>query len=215
MSRHAFLAALLVVVVGLVSTHPLSRVPLSAAALHYLYVVGVAGIVGWLLVALERERRLARTDGLTGLANRRTFTEAADARIRALRRGGRPFTVLYIDIDGFKAVNDRMGHAAGDLLLRSVAATLSHELRRGDVVARLGGDEFAVLLDGDRDEPVVGRLFGALQSDPRARSWGAGFSIGAVTFRTPPIDVDDMLHRADAAMYLAKQRGDHVVFRVA
>jgi len=182
---------------------------------HFVYVILMAALVVRLRVALDRERALARTDVLTGVPNRRTFMEAADARIRRMGRDGAPCIVLYLDIDGFKAINDHQGHAVGDTVLRAVAQTLAAQVRGCDIVARLGGDEFAVLLEGALAEPVIFRVRAALRALARERGWQVGFSIGAVTFTAPPASAEEMLGRTDAAMYAAKQQGDHIVFRVA
>jgi predicted signal transduction protein with EAL and GGDEF domain len=91
---------------------------------------------------IEHEKELARTDSLTGVANRRYFFELADMEINRARRYKHPFTVVWIDLDNFKTVNDHFGHSTGDALLRSVANTLQKNIRATDIVARLGGDEF-------------------------------------------------------------------------
>lgn len=184
-------------------------------SVHYVFVVLVAALVVYLRVVLDREEALARTDPLTGVPNRRTFIEAAEARIRRMQRDGAPCTVVYLDVDGFKAVNDVHGHAAGDAVLRMVGRTLSTHVRACDTVARLGGDEFAVLLEGDEAAPVITRLRAALREGARVNGWDLGFSIGAVTFRHAPACAESMLRRTDAAMYVAKQRGDEVVYQVA
>ena len=95
---------------------------------------------------------LAQTDALTGLANRRSFIDALRRAFAHAEAGGKPFALLYIDVDHFKEVNDRLGHASGDALLEALAARLKGHCRAGDVVARLGGDEFAILQSKARDE---------------------------------------------------------------
>ena len=96
--------------------------------------------------ALDREAALARTDYLTGAPNARAFFERMQQEIAYLRRNGRPFTVAYIDMDNFKAINDTLGHSGGDLVLRSVVNTISANIRVTDCACRLAGDEFAVLM---------------------------------------------------------------------
>ena len=158
-----------------------------------------------------RLRQQAFHDGLTGLANRALFTDRVE---HALARGGRaaPPTVLFLDLDGFKRVNDSLGHAAGDELLRQVAGRLVATLRGGDTVARLGGDEFAVLLDpvtpeGAADE-VAGRVLAALgvPITVAGREVRVGGSVGIATHR-PGATAGDLLRDADAAMYAAKAGG--------
>lgn len=158
--------------------------------------------------ALERERELSRTDALTGLANRRAFVEALE---RAVARGGRDVTVAYLDVDNFKAVNDRFGHDAGDGLLREVAGGLARAVRDGDVAARLGGDEFAVLFTRTPSEhahTALRRLL-AVAAGAAARLPGTevGMSIGVVHWARLPETVEGVLRRADAAMYRAKREG--------
>src|SRR6185312_6159583 len=104
---------------------------------------------------------LARIDALTGVANGRTFYDLARVELCRFQRTGRPFTVAYLDLDNFKQVNDRLGHPAGDDLLRRVAQVLRDNTRVLDVPARLGGDEFALLLpetDAEDALPVLSKL---------------------------------------------------------
>jgi diguanylate cyclase (GGDEF)-like protein len=157
---------------------------------------------------LERGELLARTDSLTGIANRRAFFEAAALELERARRHGRPLTLAYVDCDGFKDVNDRRGHAEGDALLVAAAATLRSETRVVDAVARLGGDEFGLLLpetDAAEAQALLGRLRAALLASMARRGWAVGFSFGAATFRSPPASIDDMMARADELMYAAKR----------
>jgi diguanylate cyclase (GGDEF)-like protein len=171
-------------------------------------------IVVLLLSALrkgqEHARELARTDSLTGAVNRRWFGELLNLETGRCRRYRRPFSVIYSDIDNFKAVNDQLGHSKGDKLLQTVTATLKHEGRATDIVARLGGDEFGMLL------PETGRI-GAKALSQRLRrrlmeamameAWPVSFSFGVVTCLEAPHSVDDLLHLADQLMYAVKQEG--------
>jgi diguanylate cyclase (GGDEF)-like protein len=163
-------------------------------------------------VAAETERRLreaAHRDQLTGLANRTALAEAGQA-LDATR--GRPLAVGYVDLDGFKPVNDRYGHDTGDAVLREVGARLTAALLPGESVYRLGGDEFVVVCPDH-----VGRL-----TDTAARTRAAvaqrievpddetvhlDCSVGMARGATGTDLVEDLLRRADAAMYLAKRRG--------
>lgn len=130
------------------------------------------------------------------------------------RRTGRPMTVAYIDLDDFKGVNDRLGHPAGDDLLRRIAASLTKSIRRIDVVARLGGDEFTILLP-ETTEPearaVLARAEKSIGATTKADRFPVTASIGAVTFSRPPISVDEVVSRADRTMYKVKQRGKNQV----
>jgi len=107
-------------------------------------VVGL--LIATLRRSLTRERELSRTDPLTALSNSRAFYEEARRLLALCRRQHRPITVAYIDVDNFKAVNDRLGHQAGDELLKGIALQVRASIRPSDLSARLGGDEFAILL---------------------------------------------------------------------
>ena len=162
-------------------------------------------------VTLEHElRRLAGTDALTGLPNRTAFLALLEAR---LEHG--PATVLFIDLDGFKAVNDRDGHAMGDLLLRQAAETMQRELRTQDVAARLGGDEFAVLIHSPllpEARAVADRMIERLSSLPADPAGRTAASIGVASGRQ--VSAEALLGDADLAMYEAKAAGGrrHLVF---
>lgn len=169
-----------------------------------------AGLLAVLQARMEREGRLARTDEVTHIANRRAFEEAADRELERARRQGRPVTLAYLDVDDFKRLNDRHGHAAGDEVLEKVGEALSRGTRRLDTAARLGGDEFGLILP-DTSEAAARALLERLRASVGAASSGrAGpvtLSIGAVTFEAVPGSVSEMVARADAAMYAAKRAG--------
>ena len=159
---------------------------------------------------LTSEQQAARTDPLTSLSNRRAFVEAAWLELERGRRHGRPLSLLYIDCDDFKLVNDRLGHVAGDAVLSAVGATLRQAVRGLDTVARLGGDEFGVLLpEVDRAGAVAlaDRLRVQLRETLSGRGDAVTFSIGVATFLRPPASVDEMILRADELMYQAKRSG--------
>jgi len=172
--------------------------------------LALVGLLGALKIRLEAEQQLARQDPLTRLHNRRSFLELATVELERARRTGRPLTVLYLDLDDFKSVNDLLGHAAGDRLLALVGATLRGETRSIDGVARLGGDEFGLLLvdtDGPAAQALVERLRNALAAKVTEGGFKVGFSMGATTFIAPPRSLDEMLSRADQLMYEAKRSG--------
>jgi diguanylate cyclase (GGDEF)-like protein len=163
-----------------------------------------------LQIRLRREMDSARMDPLTGIANRRQFYELAQLQIARARRHGEAFTVAYVDIDGFKAVNDQLGHASGDRLLSLTGATIQANLRATDVVARMGGDEFAILLthtEKESAEEALPRVSSVLSGLAIDGHWPVSFSIGAVTFLHPPSSVDEMIRTADDLMYEAKKGG--------
>lgn len=161
---------------------------------------------------------LGRRDSLTGLANRRAFEEKLDEAIRRSARaqdrapGTTPLALLYLDLDGFKSMNDSFGHAAGDLVLREVAHRLQATVRASDVVARLGGDEFAVIAENAGTADDIGalceRLLASL-SKPHLLAGEARVSTPSigVALHLAREDGAELRHRADAAMYRAKQAG--------
>ncbi|MCM4079750.1 GGDEF domain-containing protein [Actinoplanes sp. TRM88002] len=158
----------------------------------------------------EQLRDAALHDPLTGLPNRVLLADRMlQAGLRAARQPGHRFAVLLLDLNGFKAVNDSLGHAAGDVLLIEVARRLTGLLRESDTVARLGGDEFVVLLDGlptDGAERLVKDSIAARLTEPYAIDGGrvtVGVSIGVALSRDGS-DPEGLLREADAAMYRAK-----------
>jgi diguanylate cyclase (GGDEF)-like protein len=193
-------------------------VQLWDGAVHFGVFTLSCSLVSRLRQALARERALARTDPITGAANGRTFYERAGHEARRCLRAGRPLTLAYLDVDNFKAVNDRLGHPAGDELLREVVVTIREQMRSHELAARLGGDEFALLLPG-ADPAGAGaaldRLRAALLRRAAARGWPVTFSVGAATFLRPPPDIDELVGVADELMYRAKRGGkDRVVHEV-
>ena len=166
--------------------------------------------------SLEHEREFGHIDFLTGVSNRRSFTELAEMEIHRARRYDHPFTVIYIDLDDFKIVNDRFGHAMGDKLLRSLAQALHKKIRTTDLVARLGGDEFGILLPETGPEVaelIVRRLQDAGVTLMQKKGWPMPFSMGVVTFLEPPASVGEILTTSDTVMYTAKKNGKHGICR--
>jgi diguanylate cyclase (GGDEF)-like protein/PAS domain S-box-containing protein len=156
---------------------------------------------------------LARNDSLTGLPNRRHFDEEFAITVARQRRSKRPIALLYIDIDHFKDINDSLGHAAGDDVLREFAQRLKGSLRATDFVARLGGDEFAVLLE-DIDTPEIAQLVArkvmvAMQRDITTDSSECHVttSIGIAFCRRVACSQDELITIADGALYQAKAAG--------
>lgn len=160
-----------------------------------------------------RWRRLATHDELTQLPRRAVFMEHLDNAIARAERLGDKLAVLFLDLDGFKAVNDQHGHAAGDELLRQVAERLRSTLRKGDITARLGGDEFVVLQQPMNDpaqaEWLAQRLLKAIQSPYRigTAEVSIGVSVGIALYPEHGRDAPSLLEIADQAMYQVKARG--------
>jgi diguanylate cyclase (GGDEF)-like protein/PAS domain S-box-containing protein len=161
----------------------------------------------------ERIRYLATHDGLTGLPNRVMFGEILNLAIHTARRYQRGFAVFFIDLDRFKVINDSLGHEAGDILLREIAARLNHCLRASDVVARLGGDEFVVLLQEVTDKEqaaIVARKILTAAAKPITifeQECRVSASIGISVYPGNGEDEQSLMKNADIAMYLAKEEG--------
>ncbi len=160
--------------------------------------------------SLFHQRTLARTDFLTGLPNNRAFEEAATAELLRSRRYRNEVTVAYFDLDDFKDINDERGHAAGDEVLKVTAAALQASTRDTDLVVRLGGDEFAILFaeTGEAGALTVLKALGLRVRDSLAGlEFPVAFTVGAVTFLSPPATTAQMLKAADELMYEAKAAG--------
>lgn len=184
------------------------------AVVMFLFLFIVSCLLIELRKAKEREKESARIDPTTGLANKRLFFELARLEVKKVNRYRHPVTVVYMDVDDFRNINDNWGRHVGDKLLRTVAETIKNSIRETDIIARIGGDDFVILLPGSGYEPaniVIGRLQKALLSAMEKNEWSATFSIGAATFINPPKSVDDMLQRADHLMYLAKNNGKNQI----
>jgi diguanylate cyclase (GGDEF)-like protein/PAS domain S-box-containing protein len=170
-----------------------------------------AGIA--LLDANSRESvRLALTDPLTGLPNRRLLLEHLGHGIDRCVRDGRPLAVLFIDLDGFKAINDGRGHAAGDGVLKEVARRIEKAIPRGGAAARLGGDEFVVMLE-DVELPQAAAVADEIVRTVRTplrfgrRSFYVGATVGLAMLDDQPVRAEQLLRRADIAMYRGKREG--------
>lgn len=162
--------------------------------------------------AIERERYRAEHDPLTGLANRLLFTDRLTMSLRRATRSQLLVGVVYADLNGFKPVNDTLGHAAGDEVLRVIARRLKEQTRASDTVARLGGDEFAMIVEQLHSraelEKIVQNLKSAIGSpiSLRDRSVSVGVSFGCSVFPQDGSDAAALLHVADAAMYAVKRK---------
>jgi diguanylate cyclase (GGDEF)-like protein/PAS domain S-box-containing protein len=177
------------------------------------YYIGLSSDVTQHKENQEQLERLAYFDTLTGLPNRRLLTDRLHQEIAQTQRGERLLAICYLDLDGFKPVNDNWGHDVGDKLLIETAQRLTACVRAGDTVSRLGGDEFVVLLANlvhyEECEAVVKRLLAALAA-PFAMPEGEASlsaSIGVTLYPLDGVDPDMLLRHADHAMYAAKQAG--------
>lgn len=174
----------------------------------------LAALNARLQAAQRAAEEQALTDALTGLANRRALDTALGRVLDAALRGGKDFALLHLDLDFFKAVNDTLGHAAGDLVLTHVAAVLRGATRKQDTVARVGGDEFVMILPGPVDEATITtiarRIIAELEmpvtfeGEPCRISGSIGATLSTLYERP---DADRMLSDADTALYVSKRRG--------
>jgi diguanylate cyclase (GGDEF)-like protein/PAS domain S-box-containing protein len=162
----------------------------------------------------EREMvRLARTDALTGLANRATFLDRLNLALAAARRGDTPFAVHYVDLDNFKDVNDSLGHHTGDVLLKTVGDRLAGTVRETDLVARFGGDEFSVLQADVTDPSTAGTLAAKLRAvlaEPYTIDGNVlrvTATVGIALFAPEVQNAAEILGQADRALYYAKEEG--------
>lgn len=183
---------------------------LWAQALLGLLAVVAGGLVGYSLSAHQRIRSMALQDHLTGLANRHQFNLRGEDMFALAKRSRRPLSLLNIDIDDFKSINDTYGHAAGDIVLIQVADNLRACCRESDLLARVGGDEFIVLLPDTPMGPPLQALLDRLRTaidivlPGTAAPIGLHVSIGAATCGDSTATLDALMHQADEAMYRAK-----------
>lgn len=165
--------------------------------------------LGRLRERYHKEQSRSRRDFLTGLANRREFFTVAEQERQRMARYERPLSLAYVDLDGFKLVNDSLGHRAGDMVLVKVAQTLRNNVRSTDLVARMGGDEFLVLFPETGPHAALNamqKLRDLLLELSRDNRWPVTYSVGLVTFEAPPETTDEMIAQADRLMYLVKKK---------
>jgi diguanylate cyclase (GGDEF)-like protein len=156
---------------------------------------------------LRANQESARVDYVTGAKSVRYFYELAQIEISRFQRYKHPLTLVYIDLDDFKAVNDRLGHTTGDKVLRAVAESVQRQIRPADIIARLGGDEFALLMPETGEEEArlaIARIHSSLVYEMLKNGWMVTFSVGVVTFNQLPKSVDEMVKLADSVMYSVK-----------
>ena len=188
---------------------------LNSEATDKLVVIATVQDITARRLAEERVRYLAYYDALTGLASRTYLYERINEMIKSARRRGVGFALLFLDLDGFKDVNDTLGHSEGDALLEIVAARLKASLRENDFLARFGGDEFCALLEDASDEFDIGqiaaRCLSSLEADVnlRAHTVLPRASIGIARYPQDGEDLNALLRAADSAMYVAKANGKH------
>jgi diguanylate cyclase (GGDEF)-like protein len=170
---------------------------LLATALHNAFV-------------FQKLQQQSITDGLTGIKTRRFFWEALSSEWKRASRSGRPFSVVLVDLDKFKEVNDSMGHLEGDLVLARVGRLLEQKCRQSNVVARYGGDEFIILMPEtgvEQAQVLAERLRLWLATDPMMSEHGITGSFGVASFPVHGYSAEDLIRQADAGMYISKHAG--------
>ena len=188
--------------------------PMIVFALNTFTRSVIFTVIGRVLIKLWREREYARKDMLTGLANRVELLDRMEIEQGHSERSGRPYTVLFIDIDHFKALNDTHGHQVGDEALKMLASILRTSSRKVDVIARLGGDEFVLLLpdtDEQSCEVMIKRIEAATKQAFEEQFWQVTLSIGKSTKIGKTKDVDWVIRLADENMYEAKKAKKQMV----
>ncbi len=171
-------------------------------------------LMAQVLKDLEMQKSLADTDFLTGALSKRAFYRRVETELLRKKRKQTPLTLVFLDADNFKAVNDTGGHDEGDRLLISCTHTITTALRASDAVGRLGGDEFAVLLPDTPAEPaeqVARKVQGLLDLQMREHRWPVTFSIGVLCCERMPESIAQMVKMADELMYRAKRSGKNAV----
>lgn len=206
-----FLTALFSTALWLYSEHLGNRsyayafIPYCNAVIRFgFFWLTVLMVDGW-----ETEKIAARMDILTKIANRRAFEEFGQMEVRRCKRYGHPFSLIYIDVDNFKTINDRFGHREGDQLLATLADTLMKNFRETDFVARLGGDEFGIVLvetPPENAQIALKRCVERLMTIPRVGSI-VTLSIGLATYPKVSDDFEAIVKTADELMYRAKSKG--------
>jgi diguanylate cyclase (GGDEF)-like protein len=201
-----------------------SQMPTTALAWRIANGAAYVAVVAVAMAGLQRLRRsqtqlaqLVIQDQLTNVLNARAFADRLTEELDRNRRYPRPLALLYMDLDNFKIINDTHGHQTGDAVLRLVADAMRSSVRHSDIVGRLGGDEFAVLMP-ETDAPLadaaakrlVANLRDVFKGTPNVTA-----SLGVVSCTATDASTDDLLRRADQAMYDAKKQGKDRVVQVA
>lgn len=200
------------------------QVPLADGVARWATTIGAMAVAGVMVDFMNRRANTlvaeldanAAHDPLTGIFNRRGLDERLGIEIARARRTGEPLTMLALDLDGLKPLNDRYGHAAGDDALALVAEELATSLRDVDVLARIGGDEFVIVLPGcdqDAGTAIADQLCEKVRGSSRRESWPVTVSVGVATAAPLPLDPVALLAAADSALYRGKALGRDQVAR--
>ncbi len=179
-------------------------------AMHFGVLLAMGLLASFLREKMEREKALSHSDALTGAVNRAFLFRLLQMEVVRLARYKRTFTLIYIDLNNFRAVNERLGSEVADQVLIRVVNCVHSHLRVTDTVARVEGDEFAILLpetSREASEVVTAKINRVLQDAMHEQSWPVTFSISALSCTRPPKSVDDILLKSDDLMHQSKQGG--------
>ncbi|HVS77725.1 MAG TPA: GGDEF domain-containing protein [Steroidobacteraceae bacterium] len=201
--------------------HRLAAKEVEATRLYVVILTLIAVFVGlWALKTKRSQLRfmsLSRLDGLTGISNRLHFIEQAEAALTYARKSGQEVSLMLFDLDYFKSVNDRLGHAAGDFVLKRAASLCNEYLRRSDLFGRFGGEEFSILLPACRLEAAreqaeqLRQAISGIQAEHRGVTMAASASFGIASTAASGYDLARLLAHADSALYRAKRAGRNCV----
>ncbi len=212
----AILSVLVWVAADVANGHVYSNsfIPVWNSLIRVIFFAIITLLLSALKNAIQRESELARIDYLTGAINSRYFYELAQIETDRFQRYRHPFTLIYIDLDNFKTVNDRFGHNTGDEVLRKVVGSIRKNIRKTDTIARLGGDEFVLFFpetDQEAARVALSTIQNHLLDDMKSEDWPITFSIGVLTCKTKAPATDALVKMADDLMYLAKHEGKNAV----
>jgi diguanylate cyclase (GGDEF)-like protein len=212
----SFSGALLWLGVDLALAHPYSHyfIPVWNSFIRLSFFVIITFLLSKLRESLEREKEFASVDNLTGAYNPRFFYELVQMEINHFKRYIEPFSLVYIDLDNFKSVNDQFGHPAGDQALKKVVICCRKYLRKTDVIARLGGDEFALLLPDTNEKSsriLLSKLQTELLEEMDQSNWSITFSMGVLICYAVPDTPKELVSIADELMYSVKHAGKNSI----
>lgn len=211
-----FVSAIVWFVADVSTGRPYSNpfIPYWNSLIRFSFFIIITALLSALKVTLEHEKELSNTDFLTGASNSRYFYNIVQIEINRLERTQHPFTVVYIDIDNFKTINDKFGHAAGDVVLQAIVSSVRTKIRNTDLLARLGGDEFALFFPDTNQESaqvIIEKINESLLNEMKKRNIAVTLSIGVLTCSVSPHSINELIKVVDNLMYSAKQSGKNTV----
>lgn len=187
-----------------------SLIPFWNSLVRLIYFMLHSFFLSQFYMLYNKTRFYSLTDPLTGAVNSRFFHELFGRELKRAERSKKAFTLVYLDLDNFKCINDTFGHAAGDSLLQRISQLIRAGIRGSDVLARMGGDEFAILFpesDYDLSCGMIQRIQEKINYEMLANKWPVTVSIGAITYNRFNDTIGDMIRQADSLMYSVKRNG--------